>query len=276
MILRFTECEGLTQGPKICQRQSNDMFPLWRRKWQPTPVFLPGKSHGWRSLAGYSPWGHKELDTTKQLHFFFHFNTCSVTSPPPNFFSSPLVLLRLHLGTLYTHSPFPSLSPSNFGQVPICTLYVWYHTCTLWKHMVIKNNWTVANHIPNIITLSNFWLRDFKEPVFVLPPSDLEVVKEGTVAVISTINPQRVQDGFSSVQLLSCVRLFVTPAAAGQASLSITNSQSSLRLMSIQPSHPLSSPSPPAPSPSQHQSVFQWVNSSHEVDQTSGLMCVRW
>ena len=40
---------------------------LWRRKWQPTPVFLPGKSHGWRSLLGYSPWGHKELDTTERL-----------------------------------------------------------------------------------------------------------------------------------------------------------------------------------------------------------------
>ena len=37
----------------------------WRKKWQPTPVFLPGESHGERSLAGYSPWGHKELDTTK-------------------------------------------------------------------------------------------------------------------------------------------------------------------------------------------------------------------
>ena len=41
---------------------------LWRRKWQPTPVFLPRKSHGWRSLVGYSPWGHKELDTTERLH----------------------------------------------------------------------------------------------------------------------------------------------------------------------------------------------------------------
>ena len=38
-----------------------------RRKWQPTPVFLPGESHGQRSLAGYSPWGHKESDTTEQL-----------------------------------------------------------------------------------------------------------------------------------------------------------------------------------------------------------------
>ena len=40
----------------------------WRRKWQPTPIFLPGKSHGQRSLVGYSPWGHKELDTTEWLH----------------------------------------------------------------------------------------------------------------------------------------------------------------------------------------------------------------
>ena len=37
----------------------------WTRKWQTTPVFLPGKSHGQRSLVGYSPWGHKELDTTE-------------------------------------------------------------------------------------------------------------------------------------------------------------------------------------------------------------------
>ena len=41
-------------------------FPR-RRKWQPTAVFLPEESHGQRSLAGYSPWGHKELDTTEQL-----------------------------------------------------------------------------------------------------------------------------------------------------------------------------------------------------------------
>ena len=37
----------------------------WRRKWQPTPVSLPGKSHGQRNLAGYSPWGHKESDMTE-------------------------------------------------------------------------------------------------------------------------------------------------------------------------------------------------------------------
>ena len=41
----------------------------WRRKWQSTPILLPGKSHGQRSLVGYSPWGRKELDVTERLHF---------------------------------------------------------------------------------------------------------------------------------------------------------------------------------------------------------------
>ena len=42
-----------------------------RRKWQSTPVLLPGKSHGQRSLVGYSPWGREESDATEQLHFHF-------------------------------------------------------------------------------------------------------------------------------------------------------------------------------------------------------------
>ena len=46
----------------------------WRRKWQPTPVFLPGESYGRRSLVGYSPRGSKESDTTEQLHFHFLYN----------------------------------------------------------------------------------------------------------------------------------------------------------------------------------------------------------
>ena len=50
----------------------------WSRKWQPAPVFLPGKFHGQRSLAGYSPWGCKESDTTELLSTqsikFLHFD----------------------------------------------------------------------------------------------------------------------------------------------------------------------------------------------------------
>ena len=44
---------------------------LWRRRWHPTPVLLPGKSCGWRSLVGYSPWGRSESDRTERLHFHF-------------------------------------------------------------------------------------------------------------------------------------------------------------------------------------------------------------
>ena len=42
-----------------------------RRQWHPTPVLLPGKSHGRRRLVGFSPWDREELDTTEQLHFHF-------------------------------------------------------------------------------------------------------------------------------------------------------------------------------------------------------------
>ena len=50
-------------------------------KWHPTPVLLPGKSHGWKSLVGYSLWGRKELDTTEQLHTLY--TQCSHLSFPP-------------------------------------------------------------------------------------------------------------------------------------------------------------------------------------------------
>ena len=75
----------------------------------------------------------------------------------------------------------------------------------------------------------------------------------------------------SSVQLLSHAQLFATPwTPARQASLSITNSRSLLKLMSIESVMPskhliLSSPSPPAFNLSQHQGLFKWVSSSHQV-----------
>ena len=54
-------------SPRVC----SNSCPLWRRQWQHTPVLLPGKSHGWGSLVGCSPWGHEESDTTEWLHFHF-------------------------------------------------------------------------------------------------------------------------------------------------------------------------------------------------------------
>ena len=51
---------------------SLDQEVTWGRKWKPTPVFMPGKFYGQRSLALYSPWGHKELDMTEQLNTQIH------------------------------------------------------------------------------------------------------------------------------------------------------------------------------------------------------------
>ena len=56
------------QETQEMQVQSLDWKDPLEKEWQPTPVFLPDKSHGQRSLAGYSPWGHKELDMTKHMH----------------------------------------------------------------------------------------------------------------------------------------------------------------------------------------------------------------
>ena len=49
------------------------VFLNQRRQWHPTPVLLPGKSHGWRSLVGCSPWGRKESDITEPSNTFISF-----------------------------------------------------------------------------------------------------------------------------------------------------------------------------------------------------------
>ena len=64
--------EWLSGEESTCQRRRRRFKPWvgkipWKRKWQPALVFLPGKAHRQRSLVGYSPWSHKESDTTKQL-----------------------------------------------------------------------------------------------------------------------------------------------------------------------------------------------------------------
>ena len=83
------ECAGLGQGVITMKESFSSGFrvsmallipPLkWRRKWQPTPVFLPGESHGQWSLAGYSPWSRKESDMTEWLHFHFHLNGATLS-----------------------------------------------------------------------------------------------------------------------------------------------------------------------------------------------------
>jgi len=86
--------------------------PPWKRKWQPTPVFLPGKSHGWKSLVGYSPHGPKELDTTEKLQLFSFYGIFKKTSFLPPFYSS--VHLFLWRETIYLPRTAPV--PTNWGH----------------------------------------------------------------------------------------------------------------------------------------------------------------
>ena len=65
----FSTLALLTLGHLLCIPRSG----MGRRRWHPSPVLLPGKPHGWRSLVGCSPWGLEESDTTERLPFTFHF-----------------------------------------------------------------------------------------------------------------------------------------------------------------------------------------------------------
>ena len=61
----------MTERLSTCAHFLHVIYVYRRRQWHPTPVLLPGKSHGPRSLVGCSPWGLEELDTTERLHFHF-------------------------------------------------------------------------------------------------------------------------------------------------------------------------------------------------------------
>ena len=70
LTLRGFLCDSAVKNPPEMQERRNfdpwiGKFP-WRRAWQPTPIFLPGESHGLKSLAGYNPWGCKESDSTEE------------------------------------------------------------------------------------------------------------------------------------------------------------------------------------------------------------------
>ena len=67
-VLTIPICLTIGKNFKLITENSDNFR---RRQWQPTPVLLPGKSHGQRSPVGCSPWGCEELDSTEWLHFHF-------------------------------------------------------------------------------------------------------------------------------------------------------------------------------------------------------------
>ena len=121
---------------------------LWRRTWQSTPVFLPGESHGQRSLAGYSPWGCKKTDTTEQLFTFL----LPVAS------SAALTTLYSLLKNTSRLPPTPHLQGGRFDTYsPIFSLgclmskpflYYKHRRLSVWLHA----HWAKG---PGLVTLSS-------------------------------------------------------------------------------------------------------------------------
>ena len=94
----------------------------WRRKWQPTPVFLPGESQGRGSLVGYRLWGRTESDTTEQAHAYFlvweEKRTISCIAHGRTLSKKIFIYLAvsgLSCGTMWDLSPS---HPPNQGSIP--------------------------------------------------------------------------------------------------------------------------------------------------------------
>ena len=98
-----------------CRRLRSDSWVgkiLWRRKWPPTPVFLPGKSHGLKSLVGYSPWGHKGSCATEcagaaslRYSFLPHHVACGILVHGPGTKLEPPTLAMWRLSQRPTRKP---------------------------------------------------------------------------------------------------------------------------------------------------------------------------
>ena len=164
----------------------------WRRRWHPTPVLLPGKSHGWRSLVGCSPWGCKESDTTERLHVH-------------------LLLSRIGEGNGNPLQCSCLENPRDGGA--------W------WAAIYgIAQSWVRLKQLSSSSSSCCFY-----SSIFHL------FYEAFSWQVDRNLCAPLYAEGLNSVQSLSCVQLFETPwTTAGQASLSITNSWSLLKLMSIE------------------------------------------
>ena len=106
--LRYGFPGGASSKESACQCRGWGFDPWvrkipWKRDWQPTPVFLPGESHGQRSLAGYSPWDLKELDTTEHVGLK-HGDTASFNTVSAIYLAASIRLSKMY-GSLTGNTP---------------------------------------------------------------------------------------------------------------------------------------------------------------------------
>ena len=130
----------------------------WRRKWQSTPVLLPGKFHGLRNLVGYSPWGCKESDTTVQLHFMFNSDLFEIDFE----FWSEIVLFHMFfgVGVIFLFPQYSDLVPDcqsilgkswkieQFCQISCLGLDSQLY-CGCWCHLVLETGKGICGMLCN-------------------------------------------------------------------------------------------------------------------------------
>ena len=173
----------------------------WRRKWQPTPVFLPGEFHGQRGLVGYRTWGCKELDATEVTwHTSMH----------------QLSMCQARLTSCVAECG---------SRNEICTEIKRSHTSKIWKFQFSQNGKKWLSNLDINYRPKKKWCSGIKE---------CALEKGTSPRTKEKFSPGLLQQSIV-VQLLSCIHPFLTSwTAALQASLSFTVSWSLLKLMSIE------------------------------------------
>ena len=235
----------------------------WRRAWQPTPVVLPGESLGPRSLAGYSPWGRNsrtQLSDWARTHTYLSYLMLFSLDVKMN------ILRRKH------HS-FPKYVAKQCSHAAFFTVQGDI-LCT-WSHPHVKV--LKAPHVLSMST-SHSWQPVSSWVKHVLPPSIPGSETHHPPSHPRQILPPAPKPPLAIQQVCpvssvtqSCPTLY-DPMDCSMPSLPVHHqllefTQTHVHWVSdaIQPSHPLSSPSPPAFNLFQHQGLFKWVNSSHQV-----------
>ena len=108
----------------------------WKRKWQPTPVFLPGKSHQQRSLEGYSPWGHKESEASEHTHTALRHTVDPWTTWVELFIS-------VYTQNVFT-SKYYSTIPSMIESMDVEELQIWRAYYKFYGDLK-KNYWSIVD-----------------------------------------------------------------------------------------------------------------------------------
>ena len=122
----------------------------WRRKWQPTPVFLPEESNGRRSLAGYSPWGFKELDTTEQLIW----EVGRVCSNPSS--TASLIFLATTASCFHPGPIYRQIDPLASNHPTVKFYFFWYFFQLL-QIMAPKKKIVIFTWLPQFPNCFQFW-----------------------------------------------------------------------------------------------------------------------